>query len=164
MLRVKRFFVNNSRDNFHFLKFSFTNFLGISQNFRAWWGLLGMAEISCWHQFFYLPFSNPWITLISKPPVQFGWKIPHKKAIIILFSNITNLNTFHVIFWLTSSVFNRFQEEYTMKNTTPFNFIWCHIVRFKKKKKIVHVQNMLEQILTHFCVDWIIFKKVMTIK
>lgn len=50
-----------------------------------------------------------------------------------------------------------------MKNTASFKLIWCHIARFSKKK-IVHVQNMLEQVLIHFCVDWIIFKKVMTIK
>ena len=73
-----------------------------------------MAEISCWRQFFYLPISNLWMALISEPPVRFGWITP------LLFSYM-RLNTFHVIFLLTSAVSHQLQEKCVMRHhSIPF--------------------------------------------
>ena len=52
------------------------------------------------------------------------------------------LNTFRVIFLLMSAFSHQFQEKYAM---------------WHKKKKIGNVQSMLEQVLTYYCIDWIIF-------
>ena len=121
-----RFFVNNSKPTFHFLKLSFTYFLAISQNFHVWrlcrvW-LKFLAHVS----FFVSQFSSIWMALISEPLFRFGWIPPHWKATMLLFSNIMRLTTFHVIYLLTSAVFRRFQERYVMwHHSATFKPIWC---------------------------------------
>ena len=62
-----------SNKTFHFLKVSFTHFLEISQNLRAWrvcriW--LKLLDDVC---VFVFQFLNIWMTLISGPRVWFGW-------------------------------------------------------------------------------------------
>ena len=53
---------------------------------------------------------------------------------MLLFSNIIRFNTFHVIFLLTSAVFNRFQEKYVMwHHSIPFDITLPDF--FKKDRK-----------------------------
>ena len=118
------FFVNNSKPTFHFLKLSFTYFLAISQNLRAW--RQGMTEISCWCQLLRIPIfqhlngSNFWTTF----PIWMN--NPHWKATLLLFSNIVRLTTFHMIYLLTSAVLHWFQERCVMcHHSATFKPIWC---------------------------------------
>ena len=120
-------FVNNSINflisliTFNFLKFSFTHFLAIPQNFwgicRVW--LKFLDDVS----FFVSQFSNIWI---SEPLVRFGWITPHWKAIMLLVSYTMHLVIFIYFLLLRSAVFHRFQEKYVMwHHSTTFNPPWC---------------------------------------
>ena len=93
---------------FHSLKFTFTHFLAISQNFPGIWRvwLKFFADVS----FFFFQFSSIWIALISEPLVPFGWTNPHWKAIMLLFSNIMRLTTFHVLFCWGQQFFIDFRK------------------------------------------------------
>lgn len=92
-----RFFVNNSLlilQTFHFREFTFTHSLAISQNFRPWEVcrecLKFVADV-----IFFVP--NIWMAHISEPLDRFGWITPHWKAIMLFFSNVKRVTTFHVI-------------------------------------------------------------------
>ena len=87
-----------------FADFSFPKvlFYTFPSNFANFLCLRGLSEISSWHHLFCLPIFNLSMALISKPLVRFEWISPHCKAIMLLFSKIMRLSTFHVIVLLTS--------------------------------------------------------------